>query len=273
MMAMLAEWDARRWAIFLAPFIVLLLIGVAWMFMRQTIRTRMRMGKQLRDDPDINEWIVAFNWSRKVLYVPTIIASLVACVIVAFDPPTPGGQVVGGVWLGIFFINFLVDEYEMSVKILLLTVLVLGVSYLWLMLLDWDRQVWRFFAQLGIQIDWKGYLLIAIIFASAVVISWIRGLFYYVAVTPNYLNLQVGPTESGNQVDREDYSTRIDTGDFLERMLGFGRVIITFRDNSKPPMILLVRNIGKVAKRLESIRGKLSLDRYQPSREGSEGAL
>jgi len=101
----------------------------------------------------------------------------------------------------------------------------------------------------------------------------VRGLFYYVAITPNYLNIQSGPTETGEQVSREEYSTRIDTGDFLERLFGFGRIIITFSDTRRQPLFLLVGRIGKKASTLESIRGKLAVDRYQPVREGNPNQL
>ncbi|MFW5798438.1 MAG: hypothetical protein ACOCXX_02160, partial [Planctomycetota bacterium] len=57
--------------IFSVPFALLALLGVAWFFMRGTVRSRIRMQKQLEDDRDINEWLIIFNWSRKVLYVPT----------------------------------------------------------------------------------------------------------------------------------------------------------------------------------------------------------
>ncbi len=267
---MLGAWAAKEWIIFSVPFLLILIAVGIWFFLRKTIRTRLRFAKQLRDDPDINEWVVAFNWSRKVLYMPTIVASLAACVAMAFiEPGSTAAEIVGGVWLGVFFLNFLVDEYEVSVKILTIVVLCVGVVYLWLLLLGWEQHFVRFFTRLGVEINWKGYLLIAAIFSLAILVSWVRGLFYYVAITPNYLNVQVGPTESGHQIDREDYHTRIDTGDFLERLLGFGRVVITFRDQNRPAMFILVRGIGKVASRLESIRGKLAFDRHDsPGPEG-----
>jgi len=60
----------------------------------------------------------------------------------------------------------------------------------------------------------------------------------------------------------------VDTGDFLERLLGFGRIIITFNERRRPPMILLVSRIGKKAAMLERIRGKLAVDRFQPGQPG-----
>ena len=266
---MLAEaWDAKRIAVFAAPLAMILLGLIAWVFLRKTIRTRMRMEKQLRDDPDINEWLVVFNWSRKVLYAPTVVASLAAFAITLFRPSEAVSEIVGGCWLAIFFLNFLVDEYEMSIKVLLICLLCVLVLVLWLTFLDWLGAFLRFFGRLDVVISAVGYLMITLIFALAVAISWVRGLFYYVAITPNCLNIQAGLTETGEQVLREEHSTRIDTGDFLERLLGFGRLIVTFRDHRRQPMVMLISRIGRRARAMEAIRGKLAFDMHQPAGEG-----
>jgi len=256
-------WEWKEIVIFCVPFVLAALGILAWILFRKTLRTRFEMRKQLREDPDIDEWMVVFDWSRKVLYVPAMIVSLGAFVVMLLKPGPIVAEIVGGVWLGAFFLNFLVDEYEMSIKVLLIIVLCLVVLFLWLLFLDWLRPFLRFFRRLDVTISAMGYLMITIIFALAVLISWVRGLFYYVAITPNYLNIQIGPTETGEQISREEYSTRIDTGDFLERLLGFGRLIVTFSDHRRHPMVLLISRVGKKAKMLESIRGKLALDRRQ----------
>jgi len=267
-----AAWDIQRIIIFCLPFLLLLFAAAACLLMRKTIRTRLRVGKQLRDDPDINEWLVVFSWSRKVLYVPAILASLIAAVFMVLQETGVWGSmntnIVGGTWLAIFFLNFLIDEYEISVKVLLIAILCVIVLALWLTFMHWLVPFLKLFRRVQVSISSSGYVAIAAIFLLAIFISWLRGLFYYVAITPNYLNVQVGPTETGEQVSREEYSTRIDTGDFLERLQGFGRIIITFSDQRRQPMMLLTRRIGRKAARLESIRGKLAIDRLQTAREG-----
>lgn len=243
--------------------LALVVVGViTWLLFRKTIRTRMRMTKQLRDDQDIHEYLVTFNWTRKVLYIPTVLMSLVACTIMAIKGEGESTGALGGIWMAVFFVNFLVDEYEISIKVLIIIILGAVGLFLWLSLLDWVDEFLQLFNRLGSNIDWMGYLLLALIFTMAIAISWLRGLFYYVAITPNYMNIQIGPTETGEQISREDYSTRIDTGDFLERIFGFGRIIITFRDQRRQPIVMLVSRIGKVAKKLEAIRGKLAVDRF-----------
>ncbi len=264
-------WDWKRIVIFLIPFALVVFGLIAWLCMRKTLRTRLRMEKQLRDDPDINEWLVVFSWSRKVLYIPLVAASLVAFLLMGLKEwevwPGLNGNIVGGIWLAVLVLNFLVDEYEISLKVLLIAVLCAALLAIWLAAMDWFLPFVRFFRNLHVSLSAQGYLLIAALFLLAIGISWLKGLFYYVAITPNYLNVQVGPTETGEQVSREEYSTRIDTGDFLERLLGFGRIVITFADQRRQPMLLLISGIGRKAAKLESIRGKLAVDRYQPQRE------
>ncbi len=265
-------WDWKKTIILLIPVALLVSGGVLFILFRKTFRTRVRMAKQLRDDPDINEWMVVFGWSRKVLYMPTVVYSLIACGLMLLKHggllPNLNEATVGGIWIALFILNFLVDEYEISIKVLLIVVLSALSLFLWLHFLGWVQAFLGFFKNFGTSIGWQGYLVIALLFATAALVSWIQGLFYYVAITPNYLNIQTGPTETGEQVSREEYSTRIDTGDFLERMLGFGRIIVTFSDQRRQPLSLLVGRIGKKAPLLEAIRGKLAVDRYQPSREG-----
>ena len=107
------------------------------------------------------------------------------------------------------------------------------------------------------------YLVGGLIGLFAILVSWLRGLFYYVTITPNYMNLQEGPTESGEQIGREDYNSRIDTSDFLERLMGFGRIVITFReDRKRDPIVVLVWQIQKKAQLLERVRGKLAIDQH-----------
>jgi hypothetical protein len=263
--------DLRLLIIRLIPVMVLVLAAVIWLFIRKTIRTRLQMATQLKLDPQINDWLIIFNWSRKVLYVPTIIASLIAAGMMfaveqhwgKFDPAFPGA--LGGAWLAIFFLNFLIDEYELNVKVLLLAIVSIGALMLWLALADLLTPFFNFFKHLGIEISSLGYLMLAMIFLLAIVISWVHGLFYYVTFTPNYLAIQNGPTETGEQMNREGYNTRIETSDFLERLLGFGQVIITFSDTRRPPLVLLVSSIGKRAKALEAVRGHLAVEAIRPS--------
>ena len=238
---------------------------VAWGVLGKTVRSRLRMEKILRSDPDINDWLIVFNWTPKILYLPTIAASVAACLLMSlrqagwvFEAVPP--EVIGGIWLAIFFVNFLVEEFEISVKLLLITLISAGFLLLWLHLLGWVIGFLDLFRHLALSVSATGYLLVALIGLLTICVSWLKGLFFYVAITPNYMNLQEGPAETGEQIGREDYNTRVDTGDFLERLLEFGKIVITFKDQKRQPISLLVWRIDKKAQLLEKVRGKFAID-------------
>ena len=255
------EWLSNK---MIAIYIAIGIIGggvLACFLFRKPLRTRLRMQKSLREDPDINDWLVIFEWTPKILYVPTIIASFIAAAISCFD--SIPGAAIGGVWFAIFFLNFLIEEYNISIKILLITSVSAGFFLLWLHLLGW---VWGFFGlfkHIAVSMNSTVYLLVGIIGLLAILFSWLKGLFYYLSITPNYMNIQEGPTESGEQIGREDYNSRIDTSDFLERIMGFGRIIITFKDRKREPIAVLVWRIQKKAQLLEKVRAKFAIDHLQ----------
>jgi hypothetical protein len=234
----------------------------AWLILRRTVRTRLRMQKVMKLDPDINDWLIVFNWTPKILYAPTIVASLLAYLL-AYLTDIPN-VVIGGVWLAVFFLNFLIEEYSISIKVLLIILISLGFFLLWLHLLGWVTGFLRLFKHLALSISATGYLLVGVIGLFTILMSWIKGLFYYIAITPNSMNLQEGPTESGEQIGREDYNSRIDTSDFLERLMGFGKIVITFKGKNREPIAVLVWGIRKKAQMLERVRAKFAIDQVQP---------
>ena len=237
-------------------------VVLAGFLFRKPLRTRIRMEKVIRDDTDINDWLVVFSWTPKILYAPTIIASFVAALACYFFRDHPA---IGGIWAAIFIINFLVEEYNISIKILLIAIIGIGFFFLWLHLLGWVMPFLRLFRRIALSMNPAVYLLVGFVGLLAIFISWVRGLFYYVTITPNYMNIQDGPTESGEQISREDYNSRIDTSDFLERLMGFGRIIITFReDRKRDPIRILVWRIQTKAQMLERVRAKFAIDHQMP---------
>lgn len=261
------DWTSNRMiALYIALAVVLAGIGV-WFIVRKTLRTRIDTQRLLRADPDLNDWLVIFGWTPKVLYVPTILAALLASVLMfmkesgwqvfaGIDPKT-----VGGLWFAVFFLNFLIEEYDINIRIILITLASLGFLFLWLHLFGWVLSFLGLFRHLAFSISATGYLLIAIIGLLTILISWLYGLFHYVSITPNCLGIQWGPTEAGEQIGREDYNTKVDTSDFLERLLGFGRIIVTFKDNTRQPLCLLVWRVQTKAEMLERVRAKFVMDR------------
>ena len=239
---------------------------VAWFLLRKTLRTRLRMKKIMTEDPDIDDFLIIFNWTSKILYFPTMIASIVATNLMylqeadlwifgSIDP-----KIVGGIWFVIFFLNFLVEEYDFTIKAMLISLLSIGFLFLWLNLVGWVSGFLNLFKHFALSISATGYLLVSLIGVLTILISWLKGLFYYITITPNYMNLQEGPTETGEQIGREDYNTRIDTSNFFSRLLGFGKIVITFKDKKRQPIALQVSSIKSKAQLLEKVRAKLVID-------------
>jgi hypothetical protein len=169
-------------------------------------------------------------------------------------------EIIGGFWFVIFFLNFLVEEYNITIMVMIIGLLSIGFIFLWLNLVGWVSGFINLFKHFALSISSTGYLLVSIIGLLTILISWLKGLFYYVTITPNYMNLQEGPTETGEQIGREDYNTRIDTSNFFSRLLGFGKVVITFKDKKRQPIALQVSSIKSKAQLLEKIRAKLVID-------------
>jgi len=238
---------------------------ITWLATRGMVRTRIRTEKEIRADPDIHDWLVVFGWSRKILYVPTLVVSLLAALLMFLHsrgwlPEARTAEIVGGAWFAVFFLNLLVEEFQISAKVVLIAAAALLALFLWLNLLGWVGPFVRAFRHLGMSVNWVGFLVLTGLGLATIGVSWLRGLFYYVAFTPNYLNIQWGLAESGDHIGREDYNTHIDTEDVLERLMGFGKIIIVDRRQQRPPVTLLVWRIGRKAELLERVRGKFAID-------------
>jgi hypothetical protein len=264
------EWVSNTMiALYIAVGLAAAAVG-AWLILRRTVRTRLRMQKVMKLDPDINDWLIVFNWTPKILYAPTIVASFLACLLMFLHDAqwwlfgSIPAVAIGGIWLAVFFLNFLIEEYSISVKVLLIILVSIGFFLLWLHLLGWVVGFLRLFKHLALSVNAAGYLLVGVIGLFTILTSWLKGLFYYIAITPNYMNVQEGPTESGEQIGREDYNSRIDTSDFLERLMGFGKIIITFKGKNREPISVLVWGIRKKAQMLERVRAKFAIDQVQP---------
>lgn len=242
------------------------LVVLAWAIARKTIRSRLQMQKLLVDDLDINDWLIIFNWTPKILYFPTILFSFLASVLMflkqtgwsVFDGISP--EFIGGVWFSLFLLNFLVEEYDITIKVISVSILTIGSFLLVLQLWGAIPGFLGLLSNLALSISGMGYMLLALFGCLTILISWLHGLFHYYTISPNYMNIQKGLTEAGEQVDRADYTTRIDTSDFCERLLGFGKIIISFRDKDRSPHTVLVWKIHRKARDLEVTRGKLAID-------------
>jgi hypothetical protein len=291
-------WLGKKMVAFYVVIGIAVITTTGWFFLvkREVVRTRLKVKLTMQNDPEltrldngkkINEFLIVFNWTRKVLYLPTIIASLFAAVLVCVVEPEAAGrfdskmdsemvqmvvepeaagrfdskmdqmiEVIGGIWFAIIFLNFLVEEYNIRLMVIIMSLVSVGFLLLWLYLFGWVKPFFMLFTHMDVFISWKGYLLVGLIGLLTILVSWIRGLFYYVVITPNYINVQEGLTETGKQIARRDFYTSVDTTDLAERLLGFGKIKITFKGSDREPITLYVWKIGAKAKMLEEISAK-----------------
>ena len=263
-------WGAVKTIVFSIPFLIALaLVALFYRGLGTYERNRRHWVKNNPDDPTCKNLLIVYELSRKALYVPTIATSFVLSVLMVLKQnygllPDVDPKLLGGIWLGVFFLNFLVEEYDVDLRSLIITTVVVAATFMWAAVMDWIPQLFRFFHRFGIQIDAAGYLLIALIFVAAIAYSVFKGTFQYAEITPNYINIQMGLAETGEQLSREQYSTRIEAEDLVERLLGFGRLIVTFRDTRRPPMVFLIHGVGRKSAQLEGIRGTYLVDQQDP---------
>ncbi len=262
----LPVWTSNRMVAFFIAIAAVVVCIIACFFLSRTLRTRRRMHTTLTKDDDIDEFLIIYNLTEKVLYFPSIIASLLAAAAMYMNQAglfSLEPEIVGRIWFPIVFVNFLVEEYNIRLRGIIATVIGVAFLLLWLHLARFLGGFLGLFKHIAIIINGTGFLLIGLIGFAAIVVSWIKGLFYYVTITPNYMDLQEGPSESGEQIAREDYNTRLDTSNFLERLLGFGKIEITFKHGQRHPIRFLVWGIGKKAQKLEKVRAKFVIDHKQ----------
>jgi len=264
------DWTFSHWLIFALPFAAVVVGFLIWMLSRKGVRTRVQMDAQLRANPDVNDWLVIFGWSRKVIYLPTIILSLICFLASVLKLGEGFMGTLGTIWLFVFLFNFVVEEFSIGLKEVFIFLLFAGGACIWLAYFGWLKPFVDAVGSLSVTMNGLGFLLIALVFSIAVAVSWLRGLFHYVAITPNSINMQSGLTETGEQISREDYNTQVDTSDILERLMGFGRIVINFRDLRRPAADFLVWRIGSKSRMLETIRGTLTVDRAKKQADSGD---
>jgi hypothetical protein len=228
----------------------------------------------------VTEWLVVFGWTNKVLYLTTIIVSLVAGALsVAADhcaamsvvsAITSRPVLIGGVWLTIAAVNFAIEEWRFGWKALLIAAGVAALALLWLQLAGWMASVFGCVSGVEVSLNGQAYLVIAALGFAAIVASWVRGLFHFVAITPSTVLVRRGFSKPTAQFPTADCAIEIDRGDLPKRLLGFGRVIITFKDPSQKTIKLLCGRIGNKAARLKAVLRTMDRETVVPARAAGD---
>ncbi|GAG02895.1 unnamed protein product, partial [marine sediment metagenome] len=153
-------------------------------------------------------------------------------------------------------------QFHMGIKALAIIVLSLATTLLVLHLSGLAGDVFRLLKNVKVEIPATLYFFAAFTVGFVVFVGWLKGLFNYIAITPNTADLQKGVTETGEHILTKDYNIQLDTSDFVERWIfGFGRVVLTFRDRS--PFTYFVPRASKIAERIGRVRGVTAIDYFE----------
>ncbi len=246
---------------------VVLLTELAIIILLKTARTRHSVEKQIREHEEVHEYVILWNRRRWVLYMPSMVASLLFGICLCLRqwglfPEAVTPRMLGGIWVVLCILNVLVEQFHMSIKTLLIAIPSLGALLLALHLVGHADEAVRLLRYSAVDVPAKLYFIAAFLIALVIFIGWVHGLFHYMAVTPNVADLQRGLTETGRQIKNADYDVDFDATDVVERWLfGFGRIIISFRDPNRPPMVFFVPHASDIDERIRRVRSVTAIDR------------
>ncbi len=265
------EWGSNA---MLATYILsgTILVGeVAVLVLLKTARTRYSVERRILDHPEVTEYVILWNRPRWILYLPVMVSAVVLGSAVVLMELEPVPQVVepstlGGIWVVLCILNVLVEQFHMSVKTVLIIVPTLGAVLLVLNLVRYADEAIRLLRYAAVHVPVKLYFITALVIGVVIFVGWVHGLFHYMAITPNVADLQRGLTETGRQIKNVDYEVDFDATDVVERWLfGFGRIIISFHDPTKPPMVFFVPHASVVDDRIRRVRSVTAVDRASDS--------
>ena len=234
---------------------------LAFVILMRRATTRWEMEERLRLDADIHDWLVVFNWTKKILHVPTICCSFVAAFVVWLFPEA--GKVVGAVWFCVWLFCHTIEDNDIGLAV---AVAILGAVLLFLVLaifggvLDDIADLARLISLTASPSLYFGFGLVYLI---SIVISYIKGLFYYVAIEPNQMIVQFKIGEDGETFQRTQYDARVEaSADIFEWFFfDMATIKIQFRDGKRSPLEYYVGRIRRKARYLSAVLGVTAIDR------------
>ena len=236
---------------------VALLVFVLIFKMTKSAKTRYERDNEVRQNPNIKVWLCGYNWGWPILFLPTMVLMIAAGVVgVLLDWIFGGSEVVpviqdviGGVVLVFGALNAAVAIFKL--KPVTLGLLLGGFIIILLILLLHGPQTFlgffKGFKHLGVNIEPRGYILLAYVWSVFLRIIWVKSLFFYWVFLPNRLELQHGLSESNDSVDRDDLRHQIDTDDVILRWWNVGIITFYFPELDKLPITNVVWGIRKKA--------------------------
>jgi len=269
-------WDSNS---MIATYILsglILATEAAVIILLKTARTRYSVERQIVEHGDVHEYVILWNRPRWILYTPAMVLAVLFGLLVTLRewgmfPQAVSPRMLGGIWVAVCFVVVLVEQFHMSIKVVLIAMPTASALLLALHLVGRADDAIRLLRYLAVDVPAKLYFMAAFAIAFVLFLGWLHGLFNYMAVTPNVADLQRGLTETGRQIRNEDYDVDFDATDVVERWLfGFGRIIISFRDPNKPPMVFFVPRASMMDQQIRRVRSVTAIDRLPPEEPAAE---
>lgn len=230
-------------------------------------RTRYSVERDILEFREVTEYIIIWNRPRWVLYFPTAGLAVLFGVFMLLRgtgiwPEALEPHTLGGIWVGLAFLNIMVEQFHMSIKTVFIIIPTVGALLLLLHLVGYADNALRLLRYLAMELPAKFYFMVAFAIGLVAFMGWVHGLFHYMAITPNVADMQRGLTETGRQIKNADYEVDFDATDVVERWLfGFGRIVISFKDPNRPPMTFFVPHASDVDDRIRRVRSVTAIDR------------
>jgi hypothetical protein len=246
---------------------------LAAVILLKTARTRYSVERKILEHRDVNEYVILWDRPRWVLYTPAMALAVLFSAFLLLRqwdlfPQAVTPRMLGGIWLVLCILNVCVEQFHMSIKVVLIIVPTIAAFLLVLHLIGYADEAVRLLRYSAVEVPVKLYFVTALMIGIVMFVGWVHGLFHYMAITPNVADLQRGLTETGRQIKNADYDVDFDATDVVERWLfGFGRIIISFRGPSRPPMVFFVPHASVVDERIRRVRSVTAIDR-SPGEEG-----
>jgi len=248
-----------------------LLLVLGFLCLVVMVKTRWDAERKLYEDPDINQWLVCFNWSKNILHLPTVIFSAALAFAIWKNPSHI--RIFSTIWCFVFIVCEIIKDKDLSLWKLLSVFIFfafLGIGFVSIEKIDW---VGRQFMKINIQVSSHFMILIGIYFLLDICACFIIGVFWYYRFEPNQLVVEKGMAQNADLLDREDYNATVETtNDFIEWLLGMGKIRVEFKVGNRQPKEIYVGRIKNKSEWIKSIMGKKALDLHSSSSTGKASA-
>lgn len=236
---------------------------LAFVALMRRATTRWEMEQRLHNDKDIHDWLVIFNWTKKILHIPTVVCAFLAAFIVWLYPEW--SKTAGAAWFCVWLFCHIIEDNNIglavAVAIFVGVVLFAALAIFGGVLHD----IVEIAKLISITASPALYIGFGLAYLASIAMSYIKGLFYYVALEPNQMIVQFKIGEDGETFQRMQYDARVEaTVDIFEWFFfNTATIKIQFRDGKRSPMEFYVGRIKKKAGWLSAVLGVTAIDRAE----------